>query len=135
MALVDYYLLTKAAHVGLVMLSGSVFLARGLGVLMGSSLPLTRPVRITSMVIDSALLTAAILLLFTLQLNPFAMPWLQAKLGLLLAYIFFGVMTLRLASTPARRTMAFVAALLCYVMMFSIARLHDPVGLLRWFFQ
>lgn len=76
MALADYYLLTKNTHVGLVMLSGSVFLARGLGVLMGSNLPLARPVRIVSMTIDSALLTAAILLLFILQLNPFVTPWL-----------------------------------------------------------
>lgn len=133
MALADYYLLTRAAHVGLVMLSGSVFLARGLGVLMGSRLPQARPVRMMSMAIDSALLVAAVLLLLTLQLNPFTTPWLQAKLCFLLAYIFLGVLALRLAGTTARRAAAFTAALLCYVMMFAIARLHDPAGLLRFF--
>lgn len=134
MALVEYYVPIKASHIGLVMLSGSVFVARGLAVIMGSTLVLERPVRIASMLIDTALLIAAILLLVMLQWNPFVIPWLQAKLSLLLGYIFFGVVTLRLAKTQVGKITGYVLAILCYVLMFSIARAHDPAGFLRAFF-
>ncbi|MCC7516172.1 MAG: SirB2 family protein [Pseudomonadales bacterium] len=132
MTLSGIYLLVKAAHIGLVMLSGSLFLARGLGVLMGSRLPMVKPIRIASMMIDTALLVAAILLLFILHLNPFVVHWLQAKLVMVILYIFFGVATFRLARKQSSKVAAYVAALLCYVIAFSIARAHDPAGMLRF---
>ena len=82
MALADHYLLIKAAHVGLAMLSGGLFAGRGVGVLLGAEMPMLTPVRRLSQVIDTALLAAALLLLATLQLNPFATPWLLTKLML-----------------------------------------------------
>lgn len=128
MALIEYYAQVKAAHVGLVMLSGSIFVGRGIAVIMGDTLVLKRPVRIASMVIDTALLAAAITLLVMLSWNPFTISWLQAKLVLLLGYIGFGMMTLRFAKTQRGKVIGYVLALLCYVMMFSIARAHDPLG-------
>ncbi|CBL45626.1 Conserved hypothetical protein [gamma proteobacterium HdN1] len=133
MALIDHYLLIKSAHVGFVMLSGSVFLARGIGALMDAKWPTIKAVRKVSMLIDISLLTAAILLLFALHWNPFVIPWLEAKLSLLLAYIGFGLVTLRFAKTQMGKTLGFVVALFCYVLMFSIARAHDPAGFLRSF--
>jgi uncharacterized membrane protein SirB2 len=99
MALADHYLLIKAAHVGLAMLSGGLFAGRGVGVLLGAEMPMLTPVRRLSQVIDTALLAAALLLLATLQLNPFATPWLLTKLMLLVAYIVLGTMALRRART------------------------------------
>ena len=66
MALADHYLLIKAAHVGLAMLSGGLFAGRGVGVLLGAEMPMLTPVRRLSQVIDTALLAAALLLLATL---------------------------------------------------------------------
>lgn len=131
MALADHFLLIKAAHVGLVMLSGALFAGRGVGVLLGATMPMATPIRRLSQVIDTALLAAALLLLAVLQLNPFATPWLLAKLVLLVAYIGFGTLALRRAPTPAGKALAFGAALTCFVMMFAIARSHDPLGFLR----
>lgn len=131
MALLEYYPVIKASHVGLVMLSGSVFMMRGLGVVMGSTMPLWRPFRLGSIVIDTALLLAALMLLWCLQLNPFTTAWLQAKLTLLLGYIGFGVACLRISTSAHGRLLSYGAALICYVLMFSIARSHDPAGLLR----
>ena len=48
-----------------------------------------------------------------------------------LAYIVLGALALGRARTPTGRVLAYSAALLCFVMMFSIARMHDPAGLLR----
>ena len=131
MALADFYPLIKASHVGLVMLSGGLFAGRGIGVLLGATMPRSAPVRRCSQVIDTALLVAALLLLATLQLNPFAVPWLLAKLVLLVAYIGFGILALRRAPTLAGKGLAFAAALLCFVMMLMIATTHDPLGFLR----
>ena len=131
MALADFYPLIKASHVGLVMLSGGLFAGRGVGVLLGATMPMSPVVRRCSQVIDTALLVAALLLLATLQLNPFTTPWLLAKLELLVAYIGFGILALRRAPTLAGKGLAFAAALLCFVMMLMVATTHDPLGFLR----
>jgi uncharacterized membrane protein SirB2 len=131
MVLLDAYPVIKATHVGLVFLSGSLFAGRGLGVLLGATLPMSMPVRRLSQVIDTALLAAALLLLAALQLNPWATPWLLAKLMLLVAYIGLGTLALRRASTRAGQALAYAAALSCFVMMIAIARTHDPMGFLR----
>lgn len=130
MALAEFYPAIKASHVGLVMLSGALFAARGSGVLLGAAWPRAALARRGSQVIDTALLTAALLLLATLQLNPFTTPWLATKLGLLVAYIGFGTMALRAASR-AGKAVAFAAALLCFGAMVAVARTHDPLGFLR----
>lgn len=127
-ALADYYVIIKASHVGLALLSGTLFAGRGLGVLAGSSVPLARPLRVASMVIDTALLIAALLLLATLQLNPFATPWLLTKLFLLVGYIVLGMLALRRARTTGGKALAYTGALCCFAMMIAVARAHHPLG-------
>jgi len=122
--LIEWYLPIKTAHVTCVLISGSLFTLRGIAVLLGTNWPLRRSVRIASQLIDSTLLGFALLLLAALGLNPFAQPWLCVKLALLLAYIGFGIAALRL-----RQVWAFVLALGCFVMMFSVAKTHHPLGL------
>lgn len=131
MPLIEFYPLIKGAHVGLALLSGGLFAGRGVGVLMGAAAPMAPLVRRLSQAIDSALLAAALLLLAVLQLNPFATPWLLAKLALLVAYIVFGTLALRRAPTRRAKAVAFMAALACFAMMVAIARSHDPLGFLR----
>lgn len=127
-SLADYYVLIKASHVGLALLSGAVFAGRGLGVLAGSNAPMSRGWRTASMVIDTALLLAALLLLAVLQLNPFATPWLLTKLILLIAYIGFGTLALKRARGNVAKGLAYAAALSCFAMMISVARAHHPLG-------
>lgn len=129
--LLDLYPQIRLAHIGLVVLSGSLFAVRGLATFAGARWSGTRAVRHASWMIDTALLAAALLLLYVLQLNPFAVSWLSAKLALLVLYIVFGTMALRRARSNGRRIAWFVAALGCYAMMYSIARAHDPLGILR----
>ena len=131
MPLIELYPVIKATHIGLALLSGGLFAARGTGVLLGASLPMSSAVRRLSQVIDTALLAAALLLLATLHLNPFATPWLQAKLVLLVAYILLGTLALKRAPGQAGKACAFIAALSCFAMMLAIARTHDPLGFLR----
>lgn len=131
MALAEFYPLIKATHIGLALLSGGLFASRGVGVLLGATAPMAPLVRRLSQVIDTALLLAALLLLAILRLNPFATPWLLAKLTLLVAYIVFGMLALGRMPTRTGKALAFTAALSCFVMMVAIARTHDPLGFLR----
>lgn len=129
----ELYSVVKTMHIGLVLASGSLFVLRGLAVLLGHSVAMRAPVRYLSYAIDSALLAAALALLAMLHLNPFTTPWLAAKLALLVAYIVLGSLALRRAHTLPRRALAFTAALLCFAAMYSIARRHDPLGFMVWF--
>ncbi len=131
MSLIDFYPYLRCAHIALVAVSGSLFTLRGLATLAGARWPGLPAVRRLSYLVDTGLLAAALLLLATLRLNPFAEPWLATKLALLAAYVVLGVMALRLARSPGRRIAWFVAALACFGMMVSVARAHHPLGFLR----
>ena len=131
MAIVEFYPPIKTAHVRLALASGSLFVSRGVAMLVGWTLGMRAPVRYLSYVIDTALLGTALLLLAVLCLNLFATPWLAAKLALFVAYIVFGSLALKRARIRPRSILAFAAALFCFVMMYSIARQHEPLGFLR----
>ena len=80
----------RILHIGLVVVGGSLFLARGVAVLRGASWPMAVAVRRTSYGIDTALLTAALTLMHILQLNPLQVGW-DRPLALLLLYIVLGM--------------------------------------------
>lgn len=128
MDLIPLYPGFKLAHVGFVIASGTLFAVRGLGTLTGAAWPAWLAVRRLSYAIDSGLLLFALLLLATLRLNPFAVPWLATKLALLVVYIVLGSLALKRARSPAGRTLAFIAALLCFGYIVSVALAHDPLG-------
>lgn len=131
MTLAEVYPAVKSLHVGLAITSGGLFAGRGIGVLLGAAMPTSRPMRRLSQVIDTLLLVAALILLAILGLNPVTTPWLAAKLVLLVGYIILGILALHVARTRAVKAIAFVAALACFVLMYAIARTHDPLGPLR----
>ena len=129
--MIEFYLPIKHAHIGLVLLSGGLFALRGLLVLAGQAWANAAPVRYLSYTIDTCLLTAALMLLVILKLNPFAVPWLAVKLVLLVAYVVLGVMALKRARTRMAKCGFYVAALACFGAMYSVARAHHPLGLLH----
>jgi len=130
MTLAEWYPQVRWTHISLVLTSGALFAARGVGVLMGASWAMQPAVRRLSATIDTGLLSAALLLLHILQLNPFAVPWLSTKIGLLLLYIVLGTLALKRAPTPRARLLFFVASLACYGFMLSVALAHHPLGFL-----
>lgn len=129
--LLELYPQIRLAHIGLVTASGSLFAVRGIATLAGARWSGTRAARRTSQLIDTALLIAALLLLYVLQLNPFTVPWLAVKLTLLVFYVGFGTMALRGTRPAGSRLVWYLAALACYATMITIARAHDPLGWLR----
>ena len=128
MNLIDLYPQVRLAHIGLVLISGILFAARGVGVLVGAPWSMAPAVRRMSYTIDTALLGAALLLLYVLDINPFVVPWLSTKIALLLAYIVLGTLALKRARTPRVRLLCFLTALLCFGFMLTVARAHQPLG-------
>jgi len=130
MTLAAWYPQIKQAHIGLVALSGTVFVLRGAAVLGGQAWPMARWLRVATMVVDSALLSAGVLLWAVLALNPLRDGWLAAKLALVVAYIVVGTFALRRAPTPAARAASYAAALVLLALVVGVALAHHPLG---WF--
>lgn len=126
--MLEFYPQIKSAHILAVALSGSLFALRGLGVLLGMRWPLWAPVRYLSYAIDTVLLTAALMLLTILPGAMFANGWLTVKLVLVVVYIVLGVFALKRGRTRGRKALSYVLALLAFLAVVGIARMHHPWG-------
>ena len=135
MPLQSYAAEIKLAHIVAVVLSGLLFFVRGILVQSGrAAQALSPPLRYLSWSIDTMLLVAALLLLTIVPVVAYDNGWLAAKLLLLPVYVVLGWMALHKASTRVGRFGFFAAAVLTYVFMASVARVHHPLGWLRpWF--
>ena len=128
-----FYGQIKAVHVAAVLLSGALFLTRGLLVQAGRPrFAMSGFVRYASYTIDTVLLTAALVLVTILPSGMFANHWLALKLALLVVYVALGSLALKRARTPLARTLFFVAAVVVYATMLGIARAHHPLGWLAY---
>lgn len=126
--MIEFYAEIKWVHVAAVLLSGSLFALRGIAMLCGAGWHMAAPLRYLSYTIDTVLLTAAMMLATVLQQYPFVQGWLTMKVLLLVVYVVLGSYALKRGATRAVRTRAFVAALVVYAYIISVARAHDPRG-------
>ena len=127
--MLTFYAQIKAVHIATVLLSGALFLMRGLLVQAGwQRWAMSAAVRYASYSIDTVLLTAALMLVTVLPGTMFANHWLTLKVALLFVYVVLGSLALKRARTPRGRTIAFIAALAVYAAMLGIARAHHPLG-------
>ncbi|WP_291991807.1 SirB2 family protein [Candidatus Accumulibacter sp. ACC003] len=127
------YLLLKQLHITCVVVSGAGFLLRGVWMLRESPLLQLRLVRVVPHIVDTALLGSAIAMAVISAQYPFAVDWLSAKLIALLVYIGCGTMALKRARSQAQRALYFVAALLAYAYIVSVALTRNPLGFLASF--
>lgn len=129
--MIEFYPQIKSVHVAMILVSGALFALRGAFALGGQAWPLRLPVRVLSYAVDTTLLTAALMLLSILPWGVFANGWLLMKLGLLVVYVVLGYMALRPGRGLRARIALYLAALLTYGWMYTIARAHHPLGLLH----
>jgi uncharacterized membrane protein SirB2 len=125
---IEFYPQVRAVHIGAVIVSGTLFALRGVGVLAGARWPMAPPLRYLSYGIDTVLLTAALMLVSMLPAALFANHWLTTKLTLLVIYLLLGSFALKRGRSGRVRAVCFVTALLVYISMYSIARTHQPLG-------
>jgi uncharacterized membrane protein SirB2 len=126
------YAALKLVHQAAVALSIAGFVARGSGMLAGASWIGSRPAKTLPHVVDTVLIVSAIALAWTLRLSPANAPWIAAKIAGLVVYIALGVVALRAGRTRAVRAAAFVAALLTFGWIVSVAITKDPRGFIVW---
>lgn len=115
------YDLLRLIHIGTVYVTFSLFLVRGLWMLLDSPRLQDRWVRVVPHLNDTLLLTAAIAMLVVGGLNPLAHPWLIAKIVGLLLYIYLGTMALKRGRTKPQRAAWFVAALATIGYLIAVA--------------
>jgi uncharacterized membrane protein SirB2 len=126
--LADHFVAIRQIHIACVVLSGTLFCARG-GLRMANVAAANqRLLRLASHLIDTALLTAAVLLTIILEQYPFRDAWLTTKVLLLVLYIMLGSLALRHARKRRDAILAFGAALLTYAWIIGVAVTHQPAG-------
>lgn len=128
--MIEFYSQIKQFHVFVALLSGSIFAMRGALVLAGARWPMALLVKWISYAVDTALLTAALMLLTLLPWAMFANGWLLVKVALVVVYVVLGVFAMRRGHTRRVRAAYYVLALLTFGMIYGIARAHHPLGAL-----
>ena len=126
------YSTVKLIHQSTVALSGLGFLLRGAASLRGAGWPRGRLARTLPHAIDTVLLLSALTMAAMASLNPAHTPWLMAKILGLLVYIALGVVALRVHLDRRVRTAAWLAALLVFAWIGSVALLKSPFGFLQF---
>ena len=128
--MLELYPQIKLIHMGAAIVSGALFFVRGLALNLGGQWAMAAPVRYTTYAIDTVLLTAAIMLAAILHQYPFVHHWLTVKVVLLVVYIVLGTFALKRGKTASVRWVTWIAALMVYGFILSVARAHHPAG---WF--
>jgi len=128
------YLLLKHVHTGLALISIFGFVVRWCWRMVDSPLSSTKLVRILPHVIDTVFLATAFGMLFAAGYAPIGAAWLTAKITGLVCYILLGMVAMHTAPSIKRSLPAFIAAVLVFTWIVSVARLKTPQGLLALIF-
>lgn len=130
--MLEFYPQIRWTHIAAIIASGSLFFLRGLLVQAGATWAMAAPLRYLSYTIDTVLLTAALMLATILHQYPFAHHWLTIKVILLVVYIVLGSYALKRGRTRSVRLYCWLAALLVYAYIISVARARHPLGVLAY---
>lgn len=120
------YQALKYVHVTCVVFSGLGFCLRAWWMLHTVPALQWRLTRVLPHLLDTILLSSALLLAYLSGQYPFAQDWLTAKLFGLLAYIFLGTIALKRGKTQQMRASAAVMAVLAYLYVISAALSRSP---------
>ena len=110
----------KHMHMTLALLSISFFTLRFIWLMMDANVLQRKWVKITPHIIDTFLLLLGIGLAVKLSVNPLEQLWLAEKLVAMLAYIFTGYYTLKVARTRFMKVMGYLGALGWFVLVVRI---------------
>ena len=83
--------------------------------------------RILAPIIDTVLLVSAIVLTIRINQYPFVDSWLTAKVLALVLYIALGMVALTYGRTKNIRVVAWLASLICFGYIVSVAVTRNPV--------
>ncbi|MFZ6686917.1 SirB2 family protein [Undibacterium sp. SXout11W] len=115
------YQTIKHIHITCALLSGSLFFVRGCWMCADSNMLQKRWIKIAPHLIDTVLLTTAIIMVVWSQQFPFVVNWLSAKLVALILYIFLGTIALKRGKTKSQKITAFILALAVFSYILAVA--------------
>jgi uncharacterized membrane protein SirB2 len=124
----EYYLVLRHVHIGCAIVTIALFMLRGLLMLANSPWQQNVVLRYLPHVVDTVLLTTALMLTTVIRQYPFAVGWLTTKVVLLVVYIVLGSIALKRGRAKPVRVVAFVAALATVAYLVGVARSHHPLG-------
>jgi uncharacterized membrane protein SirB2 len=120
----------RLLHMSLAATSLAGFVLRWSWMMRASSLSNHLLTRTLPHIIDTAFLGTGIWLAVKTSQAPLLDAWLTAKVLGLVAYIILGVMAIKRARTPHMRAVAFLAAVLVFTWIVTVARTRSAWGLL-----
>ncbi|MBL79632.1 MAG: regulator SirB [Nitrosomonadaceae bacterium] len=116
----------KLIHITSIILSYILFSLRGIWMIQGSPLLTMRWIKFLPHIIDTILLTSAILLVSMIQKYPGFNIWLSAKIGGLFLYILLGMVALRLGKTKKTKTISWILAQIVFFYIVLVALTKNP---------
>jgi len=120
----------KNIHMLTAAISLTLFVVRGLGHFRNARFMQLRWLRIMPHINDTILLFSAVLLALSIGQYPFTAAWLTAKLLALVVYILLGMVALKWARTLPVQMAAWLAALVVFAYIISVAITKQPQGYL-----
>ncbi|KAA0876420.1 SirB2 family protein [Nitrincola tapanii] len=122
------YMAFKHLHLTFVVLTLGFFLLRALLLLAYPKALKKRLLKILPHVIDTLLILSALGLLGVMQMNPFQVPWVLAKILGLLAYVGFALYAFKWAANTQGRLLGLVlaGASLAYILLVAVQRTPLP---------
>jgi uncharacterized membrane protein SirB2 len=124
--------LIKSIHVACVVLSFTGFFVRGIWMMQESVRLQERWTKILPHVVDTLLLTSAIILAVQWRISPLEHSWLLAKIIALLVYILVGMVALRHGRSKKVRVLAWLFGLLTFLYIVSVANTRSVLGWLSY---
>ncbi len=122
--------LVKFVHIVAVSVSFALFFVRGLWVLRSYPSPQEQWVRYLPSTVDTIIVASALFVLWSKRSQGWPGDWLSIKLMLLAVYLGLAIAGLNLSRELWAKLLAWVAALLLFLFITTIAVLHDSRGLL-----
>jgi uncharacterized membrane protein SirB2 len=129
-----YYTELKHLHIACAVASIILFVLRHVLSLRKVDWRKSRALLIMPHVVDSVLLISAILLTITIGQYPFVNSWLTVKVIALVVYIFLAMQALKIGRSQSSRRVAFIAAVVVFGFIVTVARTHSPLGIFVQFF-
>lgn len=125
------YGLVKHIHLTTIVITLTLFVLRGIWMMADSPRLQLRWVRIVPHVNDTLLLISGIGLAIMLGQYPLVNGWLTAKLFGLILYIVLGTIAIKRGRTKRIRIVAWIAALLVFAYIVTVAVTHNPFPFLH----
>ncbi|WP_114324707.1 SirB2 family protein [Candidatus Colwellia aromaticivorans] len=117
----------KHLHMTLAVLSISLFTLRFIWTLANSSRLQAKWVKITPHIIDTLLLTFGVVMAIQYSINPIEQLWLGEKLLAVVAYIFTGYFTLKLARNKPMQIIGYLGAMGWVMLIVRLAMTREPL--------